>query len=51
MNKPYILDLTPKLHQWEEVNKEAFENFPDIAKMFPEVYNTKLLKRTIIGMK
>lgn len=42
MSKPYILDLTPKLHQWEEVNKEAFENFPDIAKMFPEVYNTKL---------
>ena len=42
MSKPYILDLTPKLQEWNEVNKEAFENYPDIAKMFPELYNTKL---------
>ena len=42
MSKPYVLDLTPKLQEWNEVNKEAFENYPDIAKMFPELYNTKL---------
>lgn len=42
MNNPYILDLTPKLQYWNEVNKEAFENYPDIAKMFPILYNTKL---------
>ena len=32
MSKPYVLDLTPKLHQWEEVNKEAFENFSGFCK-------------------
>ena len=42
MSKPYVLDLTPKLQHWNEVNKEAFENYPNIAKMFPELYNTKL---------
>ncbi len=42
MSKPYVLDLTPQLQQWNEVNKEAFENYPDIAKMFSELYNTKL---------
>lgn len=42
MSKPYVLDLTLKLQDWNEVNKEAFENYPDIAKMFPELYNTKL---------
>ena len=42
MSKPYVLDLTLKLQEWNKVNKEAFENYPDIAKMFPELYNTKL---------
>ena len=42
MSKPYVLDLTPKLQDWNEVNKKAFENYPNIAKMFPELYNTKL---------
>ena len=42
MSKPYVLDLTSKLQHWNEVNKEAFENYPNIAEMFPELYNTKL---------
>lgn len=42
MSKPYVLDLTPKLQHLNEANKEVFENHPNIAAMFPEIYNTKL---------
>lgn len=42
MSKPYILDLTPKLQHLNDANKEAFENYPNIAEMFPELFNTKL---------